>query len=324
MRYSVVMPVFNKALYIEASVASALAQPLLHELIIVDDGSTDGSGELCDRIAKKDARIKVIHKANGGVSSARNVGIEHITGDYVCFLDGDDLLCAHFFDKVDTIIADGDFDILFFSFAKTFKDKPKTILNAPVVGAVSLTDIGKFFYATQRDLGYFGIVTNKVVKSSLVKSERFDTSLRLAEDFDFWIRIYPKIKTAYFSDFCCFEYENAVDGSSCFDTVDYFSQLEIRLRYRSFLEKAGFAYDKFELNTLINRYKYFCIYYSKSHISAAKELKNAGHLPTVADGLPSFEKMVLRLCSQRMSAIASWMIGIKKTLGRVKRWIRRK
>ena len=60
------------------------------EIILVDDGSTDNSGEICDAFAKKDNRIRVIHKRNAGVSAARNSGVDACTGDYICFVDGDD------------------------------------------------------------------------------------------------------------------------------------------------------------------------------------------------------------------------------------------
>ncbi len=88
---SVIIPVFNTKEYLERSVQSVLNQtyPFL-EVILVDDGSTDGSGEICDSIAGKDSRIKVIHKANGGQSDARNCGLDIATGDYIGFVDSDD------------------------------------------------------------------------------------------------------------------------------------------------------------------------------------------------------------------------------------------
>ncbi len=325
MRYSVIMPVYNKASYVEAAVASALSQALLYELIIIDDGSTDGSGDICDRLAAADNRVTVIHQSNSGVSAARNVGIFNASGDYVCFLDGDDLLCEGFFDTAERILRGGDYDMLFFAYEKTYKSAPSLLIPSPLCGAVRLSDIGKFFYEAQDKTGYFGVVTNKLTKTALLKDECFNSNLRLAEDFDFWLKIYPKIKTAYFSDFCCFKYENLVEGSSCFDKVDYFSQLIIRIHYRLFLEKCGFEYNEKDINALICKYKYFCIFYADSHIAAAKHLRKGLHLP-VNDtaGLPIFERTVLWLCSHHLSALASCLIGMKKFFGRIKRWIRRK
>lgn len=90
-KVSVVVPVFNVDKYLEECIQSLLTQtyPDL-ELILVDDGSQDSSGQICDRFAGHNVRVRVIHKPNGGLSSARNAGIRASRGDRVCFVDGDD------------------------------------------------------------------------------------------------------------------------------------------------------------------------------------------------------------------------------------------
>lgn len=88
---SVVVPVYNIEKYIEKCLVSLIAQSYLNiEIVIVDDGSTDGSREICDKIASKDKRVKVFHKKNGGLSDARNYGIRKARGDLVMLVDGDD------------------------------------------------------------------------------------------------------------------------------------------------------------------------------------------------------------------------------------------
>lgn len=90
-KISVIVSVYNVQNYIEKSVQSIQNQTYQNlEIILVDDGSTDNSGNICDEFAKKDARIKVLHKSNGGLSSARNEGIRVATGEYITFVDGDD------------------------------------------------------------------------------------------------------------------------------------------------------------------------------------------------------------------------------------------
>ena len=90
-KLSVIVAVYNIENYLEKCVRSILAQTYYHlEIILVDDGATDGSGVLCDQLAQEDARIVVIHKENGGLSDARNVGIERATGEFLAFVDGDD------------------------------------------------------------------------------------------------------------------------------------------------------------------------------------------------------------------------------------------
>lgn len=92
-KVSVIVPVYNVRDYLSGAVESLLRQTERDlEIILVDDGSTDGSGALCDRFAKRDKRIKVLHKENGGLSSARNAGVGIAAGEYILFLDGDDCL----------------------------------------------------------------------------------------------------------------------------------------------------------------------------------------------------------------------------------------
>lgn len=88
---SVIVPVYNVEHYLNRCVDSILAQTYSDlEILLVDDGSTDNSGAICDAYARQDARVQVIHKKNGGLSDARNCGIEHAKGRYFCFVDSDD------------------------------------------------------------------------------------------------------------------------------------------------------------------------------------------------------------------------------------------
>ncbi len=91
MQASVIVPVYNVESYLEKCVASVLAQSCKDfELLLIDDGSTDGSGALCDRLAEKDGRIRVIHQENRGLGGARNTGIRAAKGDWLLFVDSDD------------------------------------------------------------------------------------------------------------------------------------------------------------------------------------------------------------------------------------------
>lgn len=93
MTVSVIIPVYNAEKYLSQCIESVLDQTVSDfELLLVDDGSTDSSGALCDRYALSDARIRVFHRPNGGVSTARNLGLDEARGDYVVFVDADDWL----------------------------------------------------------------------------------------------------------------------------------------------------------------------------------------------------------------------------------------
>ena len=90
---SIIIPVYNVEQYINQCIESILIQTYHdYEIILIDDGSTDSSGEICDTYAQKDSRVKVVHKINGGVSSARNIGLQMIKGKYLTFIDPDDFI----------------------------------------------------------------------------------------------------------------------------------------------------------------------------------------------------------------------------------------
>ena len=87
---TIIIPVYNTAPYLPDCLTSILGQTFSDfELLLIDDGSTDGSGTICDEYAKKDHRIRVFHKDNGGVSSARNLGLDNARGEWVYFVDSD-------------------------------------------------------------------------------------------------------------------------------------------------------------------------------------------------------------------------------------------
>ncbi|MTW38048.1 glycosyltransferase, partial [Streptococcus pneumoniae] len=88
---SIVVPVYNVEKYLKKSIESVLNRTYQNiEILLVDDGSTDSSGKICESFSKVDPRIRVFHKENGGLSDARNFGIEQMKGQYVAFIDSDD------------------------------------------------------------------------------------------------------------------------------------------------------------------------------------------------------------------------------------------
>lgn len=177
MKISVIIPVYNVELYVSECIRSVLMQDYKYlEVILIDDGSTDRSGEICDAYAAEDSRVKVIHKSNGGLSDARNAGIAAATGEYILFLDGDDLWgdsCA-----VSTLVARVEktkADVLNFSYTKWFED---TQIKQPYFHDVaempsfdSVTD--QLAYLSDNGL-YIASACNKMIRRSLVNSLPFE------------------------------------------------------------------------------------------------------------------------------------------------------
>ena len=98
---SVIVPVYKVEKYLNQCIESVVAQSYRNlEIILVDDGSPDRCPEICDMWVKKDARVRVIHKKNGGVSDARNVGLDESRGEYVLFVDSDDLIAPELVEEL--------------------------------------------------------------------------------------------------------------------------------------------------------------------------------------------------------------------------------
>ena len=121
-KISVIVPVYNAAKHLNKCVDSILAQTYNHfELLLVDDGSKDDSGKICDEYAASDPRVYVFHKANGGVSSARNVGLDHATGEWISFCDSDDWVSEEYLQNLVKYI-DDEVDLVFSYATIVFQD----------------------------------------------------------------------------------------------------------------------------------------------------------------------------------------------------------
>lgn len=110
---SIIVPIYNVEQYLDRCIQSILNQTYQNlEILLVDDGATDCSGAIADSYAAKDKRIKVFHKENGGLSDARNYGLEHVTGDYILFIDSDDFIVNIMCERLITVASSNNADIV--------------------------------------------------------------------------------------------------------------------------------------------------------------------------------------------------------------------
>ena len=110
---SIIVPIYNIEAYLEECIKSIIKQTYKElEIILVDDGSTDGSSEICDEFASQDKRIKVIHKQNEGLVLARKNGLQYVKGDYVLFVDGDDWIESNMCEELMKVMKQTDADIV--------------------------------------------------------------------------------------------------------------------------------------------------------------------------------------------------------------------
>ena len=127
---SVIIPVYNVEKYLCECIDSVLGQTYQdYEVILVDDGSTDSSGTICDKYAETNSRIKVIHRKNGGLSEARNTGFDAANGEYIYFLDSDDYIRADALERMHEASKKTNADIYFFE-AEVFYDDKENVDNS--------------------------------------------------------------------------------------------------------------------------------------------------------------------------------------------------
>lgn len=180
---SVIVPVYNTESYLDRCIDSLLSQTHREiEILIIDDGSTDSSGAICDGFAARDDRVRVFHLENGGVSRARNFGIEQSSGDFIAFVDSDDWLENVAIEKeLNTLCGSGSdmaiFSILFYDGKNSTSAALKNGVYSP---SEYLCDEGQ-------NLAYLCSPCNKIYKSSVIKENdaRFTEGVKFGEDFIF-------------------------------------------------------------------------------------------------------------------------------------------
>ena len=137
---SVIVPVYKVENYLERCVDSILAQTYKElEIILVDDGSPDRCGEICEQYASRDARIRVIHKANGGLSDARNVGVKHASGEYLLFVDSDDSVAPDLVEKTEAEAERTGCDLVLFDYIRLEDDGTREVCHAGLPEHVEMT-----------------------------------------------------------------------------------------------------------------------------------------------------------------------------------------
>ena len=147
---SIILPVYNGEAHLEQCIRSVLAQTIEDiQLILINDGSVDGTAGICDRYAAEDRRVMVIHQENAGVSAARNEGLQAATGEYIGFVDADDWIDVDYLQHMVATAGDADADMVVSGFVsdnkytKPIKYKKQRVLNTisqKVSGSYALTD----------------------------------------------------------------------------------------------------------------------------------------------------------------------------------------
>lgn len=204
---SVIIPVYNVAMWLPACIDSVLAQTVQDlEVILVDDGSTDGSGDICDDYACKDARVTVLHQENGGPSAARNAAFDVCQGEYVAFVDSDDVIHRQYLEfllqkmlQSDADIVQAPYQIVPDSTRSTYdehrlsKPLPQRYRIEEMTGEEALLSM-----LYQR--GTADSSPCKLFRREVLMGERFPLAFRVYEDLYFMAQVYPMVRKMVWVD----------------------------------------------------------------------------------------------------------------------------
>ena len=218
MKYSVIIPVYNVEKYINRCVKSILSQRYNNlEIILIDNGSTDRSGSICDIYANEYANIFVYHIENHGVGSARNFGLSKARGEFIYFVDSDDYLVGNLFAEFEDKLTP-DLDLLVFSYYNSFEqemiEKNRTKKILPYNGSYDKYDFSKIF----KDLFLSDMlytVWNKIYRREFLLENNFSfEQYELGEDVRFNLDVYREVNKIYLSQDSYYVYVTGRKGSA--------------------------------------------------------------------------------------------------------------
>lgn len=190
---SIIVPVYKVEKYLPKCIDSILAQTFTDfELILIDDGSPDRCGDICDEYAAKDDRIIVIHQENKGVSAARNAGLDIARGEYIGFVDSDDWIEPEMYETMLATAKESEAEIV--ACGANHSDETETILFQELLEDLELYNdkmLAELFRLPNR---FGGCIWNKLYKTSVAKSVRFQSGVKMAEDRLYLFDCYCKSK----------------------------------------------------------------------------------------------------------------------------------
>ncbi len=247
---SIIIPVYNVEKYISKCLNSILKQEGDYEIIVVDDGSPDYSGLICDEIAMSDARVNVYHKENGGVSTARNFGLSVARGKFVTFVDSDDYVSSNYIASIMEYIKH-DYDLTMFNVYRKFKrgyEASKVVLDEGLYSRPIVTTAP--FFANF--LFCVGSPINKIYKADIIRNNKlkFDTSLTICEDMLFNLRYFECVDNLYYADTILYTYLFNTESATRVRKLSYIENNDVA--YYAIKSYINIVQDKKFRNTYID------------------------------------------------------------------------
>ncbi|CUP97411.1 glycosyltransferase family 2 protein [Clostridium baratii] len=269
---SVIIPVYNVEKYLEKCINSVLNQTYKDlEIILVDDGSTDNSGKICDKYKLLDSRIKVIHKENGGLSDARNHGLDIASGEYIAFLDSDDWIDKNLYYILYKLSKDHNTDITVCNFKKVYTEDEK--LNLKSNNLITYTSLEALEALYNKNYIQMIVAWNKLYKRSLFKENKYPCGKIHEDEFLTPVLLNESKKIVYIDTELIYyrqRSESIMNSSFNVKRLDLLDALEFRINYyknNNLFE----LYDK-EKKRLANSIIYFYYLVKKSDLQNKKNI----------------------------------------------------
>ena len=253
---SIIVPIFNTEKYLHQCLDSILSQSYENfECLLINDGSTDASASICREYVAKDARFRYFEKENGGVSSARNLGIERSGGAYITFIDSDDWVEFDYLEVLYSAIIQETADISVSTYRTYEMSKNQWLFHAfkrvehqKVFSRQELFNQLMFLHSFDSS---YGFVSCKLVRKSILNGIWFNESTHLGEDMEFWFKLYLIAEKSVFSNRDTYVYRRDLNDSRYATLKHIKSDVQQRLNFIAFLRARGMDTDNF-VNALLN------------------------------------------------------------------------
>ena len=204
---SIIVPIYNTDCYLRQCLGSIINQSYKNfEVLLINDGSVDDSAMICKEFAEKDSRIRYFEKENGGVSSARNLGLKNVKGNYITFVDSDDWVEENYLEVLYNALKENEVDISisahnYFNMDDNLYYLPsysEEQLHTLDIGKVSRDEFLELFPELSSLNHDFNCAVSKLFKADVVKNLLFDESVNYGEDLDFFFKLYLKVSSVYY------------------------------------------------------------------------------------------------------------------------------
>lgn len=264
---SVIVPVYNAEKTLRQCVNSILSQEIRHyELLLIDDGSKDGSPQICDEYAAMDGRVKVFHKQNGGVSAARNLGLDNAQGKWITFVDSDDYISASYFNRTECCKR----QLLITGFRDDISGKVYENVKTSSAIYQDAEEVRQFIRKQGTNNMVLRGPVGKFYSRELIGNQRFNTEMKLGEDTCFVFDYLAKCKTIEVDASCYY----VIRRGAIPDAIKYKSSVDYAVRSLNFVWESYKNMDSVHqlgpgcFYTFIGYYKSMCKHEWSIHLAS--------------------------------------------------------